>query len=68
MTSCLLLYILFLLFFPLILFYLTFKSSHILHTIKLCSTNQENGSIQTCLPLPYIGESIYLCDKGSYNL
>ena len=57
---------LFLLFFLLLLFYSTLKFSHILHTYAA----QINKMARDTLAVLYhtLGESKYLCDKGSYNL
>ena len=62
----LLLYILFLLFFLLILFYSTFKFNHGFHTYA----SQIKKMPRQRLVFLYhtLGESKYLCDKGSYNL
>ena len=60
------LYFIFTLFFLLILFYSTFKFSHTLHTYVA----QIKKMARHTLAFLYhtLGESKYLCDKGSYNL
>ena len=62
----LLLYILFLLFFLLILFYSTFKFSHILHTYAAQIKKMARQTV--AFFYHKLGELKYLCDKGSYNL